>query len=205
MLRQTMCALALAVSACAPGPVPMSATDASEVLTRFAGGFAPVDICSADGRALLRGAVRAYGAAMRQGGEVWPRSPDVAGDLNSVEVSVLIAVAAGFVEASDLRGPARMLAAQMSLEHWPAVRDLRAASQVACPELLQLQRTTARFVMERERYDALASRADDARAAERLRRQQERMARSMQAMRALAAQITLKVEESRASASRTRA
>jgi len=129
----------------------------------------------------------------------------VAGDLNSVEVSVLIAVAAGFVEASDLRGPARMLAAQMSLEHWPAVRDLRAASQVACPELLQLQRTTARFVMERERYDALASRADDARAAERLRRQQERMARSMQAMRALAAQITLKVEESRASASRTRA
>ena len=156
MLRTSILTAALLVGACAPAPVMMPATQASEVLERFAAGNAPGDICTAQGRALLRGAVRAYGAAMAEAGETWPNAPAfgrAAESITSVEVMVMISVASGFVEMSDLRGPARALAGQMTFAHWPSVRDLRRASEVACPELVQLQQTASRFVMERERFD----------------------------------------------------
>ena len=203
MLRTSILTAALLVGACAPAPVMMPATQASEVLERFAAGNAPGDICTAQGRALLRGAVRAYGAAMAEAGETWPNAPAfgrAAESITSVEVMVMISVASGFVEMSDLRGPARALAGQMTFAHWPSVRDLRRASEVACPELVQLQQTASRFVMERERYETLLERARRSeRGAERLQRHTERMERSMAQMQALAELVTRKVEESRRS------
>ncbi|MBC7769147.1 MAG: hypothetical protein H7124_10205, partial [Phycisphaerales bacterium] len=62
MLRTLIVAAALGSSACAPSPVSMPATQASEVLELFAAGTPPGDVCTPQGRALLRGAVRAYGA-----------------------------------------------------------------------------------------------------------------------------------------------
>ncbi len=200
MLRMSLCAVALGLSACAPAPVAMPATQASEVLELFAAGRARDDVCTAEGRATLRGAVRAYGAAMAEAGEVWPnvaafgQAPE---GLSSVEVSVLIGVAAGFIEASDLPGSVRGLARQLTLAHWPSVRDLRRAAEVACPELVELQQTAARFVIERERFEEMRAR-DDMRAAERRERQAQRMRRSLAEMQALAETVTRKVEESRA-------
>lgn len=202
MLRVSIVAAALLISACGQAPVSMPASQASEVLERFASGAEPGDVCTPQGRALLRGAVRAYGAAMSEAGEIWPNSPAI-GDapraLTSVEAMVLVGVASGLVEVSDLRGPARMLAAQMTIAHWPSVRDLRRAAEVACPELVQLQQSASRFVLERERYESLARGAERGgqRAHERLQRHAERMERSLAQMQALADLVTRKVEESR--------
>lgn len=188
-----------ALSSCAPAPVSMPATRASEVLELFAAGRARDDVCTARGRATLRGAVRAYGAAMAQGGEVWPSMAAFTGSadaLTAVEVSVVIGVAAGLVEASDLPSPARAMARQMTLAHWPSVRDLRAAANVACPELVELQQTTARLVMERGRFELMSAQSDS-RAAERRRLQAQRMQRSLAEVQALAETLSRKVEESR--------
>ncbi len=204
MLRKMMLAFAAAglLSACAPGPVAMPATQASEMLELFAAGNPPGDVCTPQGRALLRGAVRSYGNAMAQAGETWPnfeafgREPN---SITSVEASVVIGVASGFVEASDLRGPARAFAMHMTLANWPSVRDLRQAAVVACPELVQLQQAASRFVVERERYEQMAERArgHDTRGTEHLRRLADRMQRSMTNMQVLAETVTQKVEQSR--------
>ena len=71
MLRKMMLAFAAAglLSACAPGPVAMPATQASEMLELIAAGHPPGDVCTPQGRALLRGAVRSYGNAMAQAGQ----------------------------------------------------------------------------------------------------------------------------------------
>ncbi|MGE0743186.1 MAG: hypothetical protein AB7O98_17760 [Hyphomonadaceae bacterium] len=198
-----MMALGLAVSACAPLPPTMPATEASELLERFAAGEAPADMCSAQGRALLRGAVRAYGAAMAEAGEIWPTAPREGSEvdtLTSVEVSVLIAVASGFVHVSDLRGPARLPEAQMSFANWPAVSDLRVAARVACPELVRLQRTAARFVMLRDQVQHEIERAErrgGERVEARVRRQSDRLATTEREMEALANVVTEKVAEAR--------
>lgn len=199
MLRKSIVAAAVAVSACAPAPVAMPASQASEVLELFAAGRAPGDVCTAQGRALLRGAVRAYGAAMAEAGEVWPNARALSGGpdaLTSVEASVMIGVAAGFIEISDLDGAARAAVQQTTFAHWPSVSDLRRAADVACPELAELQSTAARFVMERERYENAPQRTD-ARSEERRRRQADRMQRSLAEMQALADIVTARVEESR--------
>lgn len=203
MLRQMMLAFAAAgLSACAPGPAAMSATQASEMLELFAAGHPPGDVCTPQGRALLRGAVRSYGNAMAQAGQTWPNFEAFGHEPNavtSVEASVVIGVAAGFVEASDLRGPARAFAMHMTLANWPSIRDLRQAAVVACPELVELQQAASRFVVERERYQEMAERArgHDTRAAEHLRRSADRMQRSMTNMQVLAETVTRKVEQSR--------
>src|SRR5512134_1117443 len=54
MKRGLILAFAAALSACAPAPVQMPAAQASEVLNLFAVGRGPANLCSADGRALLR-------------------------------------------------------------------------------------------------------------------------------------------------------
>ena len=72
MKRGLVLALAAALSACAPAPVHMPAAQAAEVLNLFSAGRGPANVCSADGRALLRGAVRAYSREMNRSGVAWP-------------------------------------------------------------------------------------------------------------------------------------
>jgi hypothetical protein len=198
-MRGLILALGLTASACAPAPVAMDATEASELLARFADGAAPADVCTTQGRALLRGAVRAYGAEMQQAGVAWPSVPGFgadADDLTSLDTSVLVAFAAGFVEASDFQGSARSVVGQLPFAQWPAISSMREAAQVACADVVQLQRAASHFVLEAARYQALVERAAKAGAglAERMRRQSQRMERAQSQMDMLAAVVTTRLE-----------
>lgn len=192
MLRIMALAALAAASACAPGPARMPASHASEVLERFAAGAAEADVCTPSGRATLRGAVRAYGAAMNANGVAWPAT---GGDqLNGVEASVLVAFSAGFVEASDFYGPARAALTQLAFTQWPEVRGMRTATRVACNEVAALQQAAARVVMETERLRQMA----DGRP-ERVERQRNRVERAHMLMQQQAALVSARVDEARVS------
>ncbi len=187
MLRVIAMAALAAVSACAPGPAHMPAARASEVLERFAAGAAEADVCTPNGRAMLRGAVRAYGAAMNANGVAWPAT---GGDqLNGVEASVLVAFSAGFVEASDFYGPAQRALTQLAFTQWPEVRGMRTATRVACNEVAALQQAAARVVMETERLHQMA----DGRP-ERVERQRDRVERAQMLMQQQAALVSARVD-----------
>ncbi len=55
MRRAFASVLALTAAACAPQPVRMPAAEASELLARFAAGSGQAEICTNEGRAMLRG------------------------------------------------------------------------------------------------------------------------------------------------------
>lgn len=79
----------------------MPASEAGAWLERFAASAAPDNVCTPQGRATLRGAVRAYGRAMAEGGQVWPNIAAIGQEPNAitaVEASVMIAAASGLVE-----------------------------------------------------------------------------------------------------------
>ncbi len=173
----------------------MPAAEASELLARFAAGSGRADVCTTEGRAVLRGAVRAYGAEMSANGVAWPMIPSFGGDpdaVSAVDVSVLIATAAGFVEASDFHGPARGMVNHLAFAQWPEIRGMREAARVACDEVVELQQAAARFVMESERFRELAERAQHrggAALAERLQRQSARVERAQAQMQTMAAEV----------------
>lgn len=159
---------AVAVGACGQMPARMTATEASEMLALFAAG-APVDVCTSEGRAKLRGAVRSYAGAMMQAGVAWPRSisanPE---DARSVDAAVQVALAAGVLEASDVGGAS----SAPLLREWPELERVREAASAACAEAGELHAAAARFVLETARYRWLAERAEsDPQAAARLERQ----------------------------------
>ena len=170
----------------------MPASHASEVLERFAAGAAEADVCTPNGRAMLRGAVRAYGAAMNANGVAWPAA---GGDqLNGVEASVLVAFSAGFVEASDFYGPARAALTQLAFTQWPEVRGMRTATRVACSEVASLQQAAARLVVETARLRQMPVSQPD-----RLQRQRERVARARMQMQQQAALVSARVGAARES------
>jgi hypothetical protein len=196
MLRAMTAGLAvLLASACAPAPAAMSAGEASERLELFAAGADAMNVCTPQGRALLRGAVRAYGAELAQAGVAWPALPEAAGgDARRVDVAVLVAFGAGMVEMSDFSGPARRAIGQMALSQLPHVREMRAAGRVACNEVVELQQAASRFVLEMQRYEQMAQARSDA---ERLRRQTVRMERARTQMNDLAAVVEARLEAAR--------
>lgn len=185
MLRGLILASCLAASACAPGPAPMAATEASEVLARFAGGAAPANVCTPEGRSLLRGAVRAYGRAMALAGETWPRAVDDGAGVASVDAMVMVAAASGVIEPSDLRVAPTL--EFMPIQNWPAPNTFRRAATVACGELMALQDAAARYVREHARYLTLSARAErgDARARLQAERQSRRRDGALADVRAL--------------------
>jgi hypothetical protein len=198
MRKRFVLALAAALSACAPAPVRMPAAQASEVLNLFAAGEGPANICSADGRALLRSAVRAYSREMQISGVAWPAVPGVASDggqVTPVDVSVMIALAAGFVKASDFRSAPRAFMNKLALGEWPEIRSMRSAARDACGEVVALQQATAALVLESTRYREMAAHARSGRGdAERLRRQSLRLRRAEEQMQLSAAGVEARIE-----------
>jgi len=188
---------AVLASACAPPPAVMSAGEASERLELFAAGADAMNVCTPQGRALLRGAVRAYGAELAQAGVAWPALPQGAGDARRVDVAVLVAFGAGMVEMSDFSGPARGAIGRMAVAHLPHVREMRAAGQVACAEVVQLQQAASRFVLEVSHYERMAELVRGRGDAERLRRQTVRVERARTQMNDLAAVVAARLEEAR--------
>ncbi|MGD9964987.1 MAG: hypothetical protein AB7T59_00540 [Hyphomonadaceae bacterium] len=201
MLKRVVLVLAAALSACAPAPVRMPAAQAAEVLNLFASGRGPASLCSTGGRAVLRGAVRAYSREMQLSGVAWPAMPGLesdAGQLNQVDVSVLVAFAAGFVEAGDFRGAQRLFLNQLALIQWPEIRTMRLAAAEACQDVADLQRAAATFVIESTRYQQMTERSSSARGdTERLQRQSVRLQRAAARMQDVAA-----IVEARAGAHR---
>jgi hypothetical protein len=119
-----------------------------------------------------------------------------ADELSSVDVSVIVAFAAGFVKANDFHGPVRDFVTQISLIHWPELRDMRAAAHVACEEVGGLQQATARVVMEKARYEEMVARSRDGGGREeRLRRQQVRLERALTRMHDSAAIVAARMEQ----------
>ncbi len=185
MQRGFVLALAAALCACAPAPVQMPAAQASEVLNLYVSGRGPANVCSADGRAVLRGAVRAYGREMREAGVAWPTIPGVADEaqnVTAVDVSVMVAFAAGFVEAGDFQRPARRFMTELTFTQWPEIRSMRLAAREACQEVMALQQAAARVVIEQTRLADMMRSAQrnsrGAQAADRLRRQSAMLERA---------------------------
>jgi hypothetical protein len=150
--------------------------------------------------------VRAYGGAMQAAGVAWPalQSPDRTASLGAVEASVLVAFAAGFVEASDFRGGARAMAAQLSFVHWPELRDLRAAARVACNDVVALQQAAARVVIETERLREMTESAErrerlSHNGGQRLMSQHRLVERAQNAMQQRAAMVEARMREARES------
>lgn len=197
MKRGIAIALAAALSACAPAPVDMPAARASEVLNLFATGRGPANVCSADGRALLRGAVRAYSREMTRSGVAWPvGAGGERASVTNVDVSVMIAFAAGFVKAGDFHGPQRLFLNQLAFREWPEIRSIRLAARDACEEVVALQQAAASFVLESTRYREMTSRDRHGRGdAERLRRQSVRVQRAQERMRDSAAVVQARMQE----------
>ena len=197
LLRVSLMAACLAATACAPAPVRMTASEASERLERFASGSLAADVCTPGGRAVLRGAVRAYSAAMAQAGVAWPALPESAeeGQLRNLDVAVVVAFAAGLVERSDIDMAAR---ARLAPIGGVDLLNLRAAGRVACAEVLQLQQAASRVVAELDRYQRLAARdAAGRRDRERLVRQRQRLEQAQADMQRLAAFVQEEVEMAR--------
>ncbi len=194
MKRGLIVSLALMASACSPAPTHMAATDASEWLARFASGAVNGDVCTPGGRATLRGAVRAYGAEMARAGVVWPTMPGAssATGVSSLDASVLVAFAAGFVETSDFYGPTRAMLGHLAFAQMPEVQGMRRAANIACNDVMQLQQAAATFVLETERYRDMEARRDA-----RLARQQRRLERAQEHMSDVAALIEARLRDAR--------
>jgi hypothetical protein len=188
LVMRVLILFAALTAACAPSPTPMAPTQASELLAQFAAGATPADICTPQGRALLRGAVRAYGAEMFAAGVTWPASlaanPD---DVSAVDVAVQVAHAAGFVEASDFR---RARDAGWSFDSAPELAIVRDTARIACAEAAALQQAAVRLLLESARYQELARRAEtDAQAAQRLELQHRLMQRAQSQFETAAAGV----------------
>lgn len=195
MLRVMMLAAGVLACACAPGPQPMAASEASEHLERFAAGASAGEVCTPQGRAVLRGAVRAYGAALAQAGVAWPALPD--GDsatMRSTDVAVALAFAGGFVEASDLQRASRGMVSRFAIANWPQLHDMRAAARLACAQMVELQAAASRAAIEMERFERMSLRSDPA----RLALQRERLANAEAQLAALADMVEAEIAEARA-------
>jgi hypothetical protein len=195
MLRVGIMAAGLLACACTPAPAPMSASEASERLERFAAGASALDVCTPNGRALLRGAVRAYSAELANAGVAWPSWPGEGQALHRMDAAVVVAFAAGFVDASDFSSAGRNAASRIALAYWPQVTDMRAAARIACSQVSAVQQAAAHVAAEMERYRRMSLRADP----ERLRRQRERLENAQAQLEALADAVQAEVARARRS------
>jgi hypothetical protein len=199
--RAVAVALVWAAPACAPALPSISQTEARAVLERFAAGQAPVDVCEPEGRALFRGAVRSYARAMAESGQPWPNistlgEGDSAGP-TGIDVMVLGALGAGFIEPNDIRGPTRILARHIARAYNADLSDVRRAVEIACPEVVEMQQVLARAYIEDQRFEARMARERDRRS-ERVeryaRRHVERMIQVRDHVYRLKAEIEAKLE-----------
>ncbi len=192
MLRATALAVGVLACACTPAPQPMAASEASEYLVRFAAGTGEIEVCTPEGRAVLRGAVRAYSSELTHAGVAWPQATQD-GLLRGMDAAVIVAYAAGFIEAGDLRGSARQDVQRIALTYWPDLMDLHGAARFACAQAIEVQRAAVRLAQEAERYERLRVRGD----AERSARQRRRLAQAEAQLEGLADAVKRRIAEAR--------
>ncbi len=152
----TAACAAMALAACGALPAPMAASEASALLARFAAGES--DVCTREGRDNLRRAVRAYGRVMEENGVVWPQfNPDAQRPegRSALDLAVLTAFSAGFVDRGDLVAAAQRTAEDVARDHLGEVTQLRGAERQACAEVAALQHKAVRYMAAVERQEAL--------------------------------------------------
>lgn len=187
-----------ATAACAPTPSRIPADEARAAIEQFAAGTQHFDVCTPEGRAVLRGAVRSYSEAEAAEGRVWPTVPvgDERAPLDAVNGSVLVAVAAGFAEVNDLRGDAQAQYRLLALENWFQMRDVRLASRLACDDMLRLQQLGSRLVVEAQRYERM--RGSGVTSSTRIQRQHQRVEALRQELGQVLQRIRARMDEYRA-------
>lgn len=163
MRRLAICVLAAA--ACAPAP-SLTAEEARAIVIDVGRGAARIDICTEEGRATFRAAVRAYSAEQDDLGKVWPNPMGaLAGDHtpDAAEIAVMGAMIAGYVQASDLSGDAQRVARMMNMSiNLNDRRQLfRDGMRDACPEVMELQQLLAREQIDVEQAERRAARAEE--------------------------------------------
>ena len=147
---------ALTLAACGAAPEPMRASEAAASLAQFAAVETPSYLGTREGREALRSAVRAHGREMRVNGLVWPRfDPDPGRPAGAMDLAVLIAFSAGFVERDDLMRAAQRSAEQVARDHLSEIAHLRDASRRACAEAAEAQRTAVIYMAAVEQQQAL--------------------------------------------------
>lgn len=149
---------ALALAACGSAPEAMSVGEASAFLARFAAGEA--DVCGAEGRTHLRGAVRAYGQEMATHGVAWPQFNPAearAQGGSATDLAVIAAFSIGFVERGDLIGAAQSAAEQAARAHLADMARVRGGAVQACAEFAALNRAATGYMAAVERQEALSA------------------------------------------------
>jgi hypothetical protein len=162
-IRKIWVLLACALVACAPVGPPLTAEEAQTTLADFARGRAPADVCTPEGRALLRSAVRTHSKAQADAGVAWPDMSRLMNDdsasFDNLDAFVIASVAAGFIEPSDLQGPARTISGFFQASYGAEFGDLRRSAQHACTEVFELHQIAARAAVEERRYAQARERA----------------------------------------------
>ncbi len=139
---------------------------------------------------------------MQQSGVSWPIIPDEAGEagsVTSVDISVMIAFAAGFVKTNDFQHPVRGMLAHLTILQWPEIQNIRSAARVACDDVQRLQQAASRFVVEQSRLAQMAHnvrvRNQGRETSERLRRQAVRVQRAQEQMQEMAAIVEARMRD----------
>ncbi|MCL4715849.1 MAG: hypothetical protein KJZ75_13150 [Hyphomonadaceae bacterium] len=200
-MRWMAAILAAALAGCSAELPRYEEREALTLLRQYSNGAAPFNVCTAEGRAQLRGAVRAYSRAREAAGEVWPDVPSEESsraELSALDISMLIAYAGGFVEGQDFQREPRRALRLAALTHLEDMVRLRGAVRTACAEVAALQRAAGRYMVEME---AMRVASDSARAtpgrrqAESLRRQYERVAAAREEMRIAGVRVETRMRE----------
>jgi hypothetical protein len=193
--------LAVVLAACGPAAPSLTAEEAHAVLEDFARGHAPADVCTPEGRSLLRSAVRTYGKAQEDLGVEWPDvvgiMTDEQGTIAEIDALAIGALAGGFIEPSDLRGPAQTLSRIIGAVHHPAIADVQRAVRHACSEVFARQQAVARAAIEEKRYQQAVNSAErfgEHRVRDVRRRYAPRLARIGREVERLTAAVERKLE-----------
>ncbi|MEZ5961489.1 MAG: hypothetical protein R3C30_13860 [Hyphomonadaceae bacterium] len=143
--------LVLSAAACAPALPSMSAEEANTLIQGMSRGGAPVDVCTSEGQALFRSAVRTHARAMHDAGEAWPNFEGLeeGDEVGADAVVVALGLTAGHIEPGDLQGEARGQVQRWALNAWPQLLQVRAHSAEVCNEMVAVRRAGVRFVISR--------------------------------------------------------
>ena len=192
--------LALAVAACAAQP-SLTVEEAHAMIDAVGRGESTVDICTREGRASFRTAVRTYAEAQHEAGAIWPRlfggpeAIDVAPDAG--ELAVMGGLLVGYVEPSDLRGDARRWASllNMGMQLNADGRTFLRGMESACAEIMELQQLMAREQVETVRLQRSIQRATERGDHERASELRERHARRAVAVQRRVQRLIEQIEQ----------
>jgi hypothetical protein len=147
-MRSGAVALLLAAAACAPALPQVSTDDARDMIRRMNEGAAPVDVCTPEGAALFRSAVRTHAKAMHDAGETWPNFEGLedGDEVGPDAVVVALGFSSGHIQAGDLQGEGRWQVQRWALHAWPQLTQLRSLSSQVCPEIVAVRRAGVRYI-----------------------------------------------------------